>query len=72
MKFLKTLKAKFFLMLGAMGLVTTNALAKITYSADTGFSGELDLTPFYSAVVIIIGAFGVIMAVKMAIALFRR
>lgn len=72
MKILNFFKSKFFLMIGALGLISTNAMAKITYSADSGFSGEIDLTPFFSAVTIVIGAFGVIMAVKMAIALFRR
>lgn len=69
-KFLTSTKAK-FLVLASLG---TAAFADggVSYSKGSGFSGEFDLTPFYSAVGIVIGAIAVVVSVKLAISMFRR
>ena len=66
----KTAKVLSFVGFGVVG--ATNAVADVKYTAGTGFSGSIDLTPFYSAVTIIIVVLGAIYAVKTGLSLFKK
>lgn len=71
-EFAKTAKAKVLgvLTLGAVG--ATNAMADVTFSEGTGFSGSFDLSYFYSAVGIIVSAIAIVSAIGLAIRQFRK
>jgi len=73
MKILEKLKSSKALVLTAGSvLATVSANAAVSYDPTAGFSGDFDLTPFYSAVGIVVGAVAVVAAVKLAIGMFRR
>lgn len=58
---------------GALMAGASNARADVAFdSATKTFSGELDLTPFYSSTGIAIGAIATVTAIGLAIAMFRR
>ncbi len=46
--------------------------ADVSYTAGTGFTGTFNLTPFYSAVGIIVVAIGVVASIKLALGMFRK
>ena len=69
-EFLSSGKAK-VLTLAGVGLVATNAMAEVTFE-NGKFSGTIEVTPFTSAVVVVIGLTGLIYAVKAGLALLRR
>lgn len=55
------------------GLASLGAFAAdVSYSSASGFTGDFNLTPFYSAVGIIVVAIGVVASVKLAIGMFKR
>lgn len=70
--FIKSKVAKAFAAVGFGVAGATNAVADVSYTAGTGFSGSIDLTPFYSAVTIIIVVLGAIYAVKTGLSLFKK
>lgn len=69
-EFLSSGKAK-VLTLAGVGLVATNAMAEVTFE-NGKFSGTIEVTPFTSAVVVVIGLTGLIYAVKAGLALLKR
>lgn len=73
MKFFKILKNKFFLVLGALAITSTNALAEITVDPSTGvISGDIDKAPFFAGAAVVITALAAFWAVKRVIGLFGR
>ncbi|MDD3323698.1 MAG: hypothetical protein PHN38_01050 [Sulfurospirillaceae bacterium] len=63
------------LFLGALvGFMTlaSNASAAVTYTEGTGFAGTFDLTPYYSAIGIVITAIAVVAAIRLALGTFKR
>lgn len=46
--------------------------ADIAYAEATGFTGTFNLTPFYSAIGIVVVAIGVVSAIKLALGTFKR
>lgn len=62
--------------LKVIGITALSALgafaADVSYSSSSGFTGDFNLTPFYSAVGIIVVAIGVVSSVKLAIGMFKR
>lgn len=62
--------------LKVIGITALSALgafaADVSYSSLNGFTGDFNLTPFYSAVGIIVVAIGVVASVKLAIGMFKR
>lgn len=59
------LGASFFCSVGAFA-------ADISYAEATGFTGTFNLTPFYSAIGIVVVAIGVVSAIKLALGTFKR
>ena len=58
---------------GVLGLIgASNANAAVTFTAADGFSGEIDLTFFYSAVPLVVVAMVAVAAVGLGIKMFRR
>lgn len=58
---------------GAVALANSAFAAPVSFDETTKkFTGEIDLTPFYSGVVIVVGCLGAVFAVKMVIGLFRK
>ena len=73
MKFLKSLKAKFMLGLGAIGLASTNAMAAVTVDPSTGvMTGTIEVGPFMSGAAIVLTALAAFWAVRKVIGLFSR
>lgn len=62
--------------LKVIGITALSAIgafaADVSYSSASGFTGDFNLTPFYSAVGIIVVAIGVVASVKLAIGMFKR
>ena len=74
-KFLVEQKDKALVALGlAMSGVapTASNAADIAYAEATGFTGTFNLTPFYSAIGIVVVAIGVVAAIKLALGTFKR
>lgn len=70
--FLASTKAK-ICSLAVLGLVgATNAMANITFEKGTGFSGEFNLTYFYSAISIVVTAIAIVAAIGVGIRQFRK
>ena len=64
---------KKLLMLAAVTLGAVSSQAAVTFdNATTSFAGVFELTPFYSAVGIVIGAIAVVASIKLAIGMFKR
>lgn len=57
---------------GLIALGSLEASANVTYTSLTGFAGTFDLTPYYTAVGIIVTAISVIAAVGLALRQFRK
>lgn len=65
--------SKVLLVCGAVGLVgASNANAAVTFAEATGFGGSLDLTFFYSAVPLVVTAMVTVVAVGLAIKMFKK
>ena len=59
--------------LGITGLASVGAFAAdVAYAEGAGFTGTFNLTPFYSAVGIIVVAIGVVASIKLALGMFRK
>lgn len=62
--------------LKSVGIVALSSIgafaADVAYNSTNGFTGVFNLTPFYSAVGIIVVAIGVVASVKLAIGMFKR
>ena len=60
-------------LIGITALASVGAFAAdVSYTAGTGFSGTFNLTPFYSAVGIIVVAIGVVASIKLALGMFKK
>lgn len=46
--------------------------ADITFADGAGFTGTFNLTPFYSAIGIIVVAIGVVASIKLALGMFKK
>ncbi len=57
-----------------LGLValSSNAMAAVSYTAGTGFSGDFDLVPFYSGIGIAVGAIAIVASIRLALGVFKR
>ena len=55
-----------------LGFLGTSANAAVSYAEVGGFTGTFDLTPYYTAVGIIVTAISVIAAVGLALRQFRK
>lgn len=72
-KFLQTSKAKVLGVVAAASIVCVDtASAAVTFSKDNGFTGDFDLTYFYSAIGIIVTAIAIVAAIGLALRQFRR
>ena len=56
----------------ASGFAVGAFAADVSYTAGTGFTGTFNLTPFYSAVGIIVVAIGVVASIKLALGMFKK
>lgn len=58
----------------ATGVVVTgtNSMASVTYDAVTGFSGDIELTPYYSSIPIVVTVIGVSIATTLGLNLLKR
>lgn len=66
-------KAKAVVVAGSTAVITTaSQAADIAYAEATGFTGTFNLTPFYSAIGIVVVAIGVVSAIKLALGTFKR
>lgn len=71
--FLQTSKAKVLVAVAAAAAVCVDtASAAVTFSKDNGFTGDFDLTYFYSAIGIIVTAIAIVAAIGLALRQFRR
>ena len=71
-EFMQSKTAKVITVAG-FGLVgASSAFADLSYTAGSGFSGTIDLTPFYTAAAIVASLLGVVFAVKTGISMFKR
>lgn len=52
--------------------LSTCAQAEVTFTEAAGFSGSIDTKYFTTAVVVLVGFLGVALAVKLAVAVFKR
>lgn len=69
---LKGLKNKALVVAGLGVTAATGANAAVTFEKTAGFSGEFDLTYFYSAIGIIVSAIAIVAAIGLAIRQFRK
>lgn len=65
---MKVLKLTGLASLGAVGAFAQD----VSYTVGTGFVGTFNLTPFYSAVGIIVVAIGVVASIKLALGMFKK
>ena len=65
MKLLRSLPLVAFASVGAFA-------ADVAYAEGAGFTGTFNLTPFYSAVGIIVVAIGVVASIKLALGMFKK
>ena len=56
----------------ALAVMAQNAMAAVDYSEVGGFTGSFDLTPYYTAIGIIVTAISVIAAVGLALRQFKK
>jgi len=60
-------------LIGLTGLASVGAFAAdVAYAEGAGFTGTFNLTPFYSAVGIIVVAIGVVASIKLALGMFKK
>lgn len=52
--------------------LSSNAMAEVTYTKATGFAGDFDLAPYYSAIGMVIGVIAIVASLKLAMSAFRR
>nr|WP_315111930.1 hypothetical protein [uncultured Campylobacter sp.] len=70
--FLQTSKAKVLGAVAAAAVCVDTASAAVTFSKDNGFTGDFDLTYFYSAIGIIVTAIAIVAAIGLALRQFRK
>jgi len=69
----KEFQMKLIKSLGITALASVASFAAdVNYSEATGFTGVFNLTPFYSAVAIIVVAIGVVASIKLALGMFKK
>ncbi len=60
-------------LIGLTALASVGAFAAdVAYAEGAGFTGTFNLTPFYSAVGIIVVAIGVVASIKLALGMFKK
>ena len=60
-------------LIGITALASVGAFAAyVAYAEGAGFTGTFNLTPFYSAVGIIVVAIGVVASIKLALGMFKK
>ena len=62
------------LAVGAMSVIGASSAnaADVSYTESAGFTGTFNLTPFYSAVAIIVVAIGVVASIRLALTMFKK
>lgn len=65
-------KAKALGVVVASTVVTTASQAAVTYDSTTGFGGDIDLTPYYSSIPIVVTVIGVTIATGLALNGLRK
>lgn len=68
----QTSKAKVLGVVAVALASADTASAAVTFSKDNGFTGDFDLTYFYSAIGIIVTAIAIVAAIGLALRQFRR
>jgi len=57
---------------GASLVAGTNSFGAVTYDAVTGFGGDIELTPYYSSIPIVVTVIGVSIATTLGLNLLKR